>query len=184
MRILKTVLILLAALIAFPLIIALFVKNDYVVEERIVINQPKTEVFDYIKLLKNQEHYSKWAIMDPDMSKTYRGTDGTVSFSSAWDSNNEHVGAGEQEIKKIIEGDKIDYEIRFLKPFEATSSAFMSTQIVNDDNTEVTWGFRGHIAYPFNVMMLFMDFEKMIGDDLQTGLLKLKSILENKPGEV
>ncbi|MGV8815920.1 MAG: SRPBCC family protein [Gelidibacter sp.] len=160
MRILKKVFIILAVLIAIPLIIALFVKKDYVVEREIVINKPKSEVFDYIKLLKNQDHFSKWATMDPQMSKTYKGTDGTVGFISAWNSDNDDVGVGEQEIKNIEEGERIDYEIRFLKPFEATSPAFMSTQAINEQQTKVTWGFSGHMAYPFNLMMLFMDFEK------------------------
>jgi hypothetical protein len=30
-------------------------------------------------------------------------------------------------------------------------------------------------------MLAFMDFEKIIGDDLQTGLDKLKIILESNP---
>ena len=30
-----------------------------------------------------------------------------------------------------------------------------------------------------NLMMLFMDFEQIIGDDLQTGLDKLKEVLES-----
>jgi hypothetical protein len=37
-------------------------------------------------------------MMDPDMKKTYRGTDGTVGFVSEWESNKKDVGTGEQEI--------------------------------------------------------------------------------------
>ena len=51
--------------------------------------------------------------MDPDMKKTYRGTDGTVGFVSAWDSEKDDVGKGEQEIIKITDGERIDYELRF-----------------------------------------------------------------------
>ena len=60
MRFLKKILIVVGILIAIPLIVALFVKKDYSVEKEIVINKPKTEVFEYIKLLKNQDNYSKW----------------------------------------------------------------------------------------------------------------------------
>lgn len=35
------------------------------------------------------------------------------------------------------------------------------------------------VNYPMNLMMLFMHFEKMIGDDLVTGLSNLKTELEN-----
>ena len=128
MRALKKILIILGILIAIPLIVALFVKKDYAVEKEIVINKPKTEVFDYIKFLKNQDNYSKWNRMDPNIKKTYRGTDGTVGFVSHWESENEEVGWGEQEIKKITEGERIDFELRFIKPFEATEPAFMKTK--------------------------------------------------------
>ena len=39
--------------------------------------------------------------MDPDLEKTYKGTDGTVGFVSSWDRNNEEVGTGELEIINI-----------------------------------------------------------------------------------
>lgn len=178
MRILKIILIVILILIAIPLLTALFVKKDYDVEREITINKPKQEVFDYIKYLKNQDHYSKWAMMDPDMKKTYRGTDGTVGFVSAWESNKKDVGTGEQEIKKITEGERLDFELRFIKPFEATEAAYMVAEPVSENQTKVKWGFSGHMNYPMNLMMLFMDFDKMIGDDLATGLQKLKTVLE------
>lgn len=178
MKILKKILIVIAIIIAIPLIIALFVEKDYAVEREITINKSKQEVFDYVKFLKHQDNFSKWATMDPNMKKTYRGTDGTVGFVSAWESDDENVGVGEQEIKKIAEGERIDFELRFIKPFEATEPAFMSTETVSENQTKVKWGFSGHMNYPMNIMMLFMDFEKMIGDDLQTGLSNLKTVLE------
>ena len=114
------------------------------------------------------------------MKKTYRGTDGTVGFMYRWESDNEEVGWGEQEIKKITEGERIDFELRFIKPFESTESVFMTTQAVGDNQTKVNWGFSGHMDYPFNIWLLLMDFEEMIGGDLQIGLEKLKIQLGNK----
>lgn len=180
MGILKKIFGIVAILIATALITALFVKKDYAVEREITINKPKQEVFDYIKHLKNQDNYSKWAMIDPEMKKTYRGTDGTVGFVSAWDSDNKEVGTGEQEIKKITEGDRIDFELRFIKPFEATEAAYMTTEEVSENQTQVKWGFNGHMNYPMNLMLLWIDFEKMIGGDLETGLSKLKIELEKQ----
>lgn len=180
MKILKWILIAIGVLIAISLIVALFVKKDYLVEREIIISKPISEVFEYLKLLKNQDNFSKWATMDPNMKKTYSGTDGTVGFISAWESSNDDVGVGEQEIKKITEGERIDFEIRFLKPFESTAPAYMITEAVNENQTKVKWGFDGHMNYPMNLMMVFMNMEKMIGEDLSTGLANLKTILEKK----
>ena len=178
MKILKWILIIIVIIIAVPLLIALFSKKDYKVEKEIIINKPKAEVFNYVKYLKNQDNYSKWASMDPNMRKSYRGTDGTVGFVSAWDSDKDDVGKGEQEIKGMKDGERIDYEIRFLEPFASTSNAYMTTEAVSDNQTKVKWGFSGHMSYPMNFMMVMMDMEKAVGDDFMTGLTNLKEILE------
>lgn len=178
MKTLKRLVLLVVILLAIPLVTALFVKKKYAVEREIEINQPKTEVFNYVKFLKNQENYSKWATMDPEMKKTYTGEDGTVGFVSTWDSEVPEVGKGEQEIIAIDEGKRIDFELRFFEPFESTEPAYIITESVNDSVTNVKWGFSGHMNYPMNLLLLFMDFEKMIGDDLQQGLENLKGVME------
>ncbi len=104
MKMVKRILIGLLSIIAVALIAALFLNKDYAVEREVEINKPKQQVFDYIKLLKNQDNFSVWAKKDPLMKKTYSGTDGTVGFISAWESDSSDVGVGEQEIKKIAEG--------------------------------------------------------------------------------
>jgi uncharacterized protein YndB with AHSA1/START domain len=173
----KKILLVLLIIIAAPFIIALFVTDSYHVERQVVIKRPIEQVFSYIKLLKNQDNYSSWGQMDPNMNKAYRGEDGNVGFVSAWRSDNPEVGVGEQEIIKIVENERIDYELRFIQPFQSTSPAFMSTETV-PSGTQVTWGFDGEMKYPMNLMLLMMDFEQVIGEDLQVGLDNLKEILE------
>lgn len=181
MKVLKKILLALAIIIVIPLIVALFLKKDFSITKEVVINKPRMEVFNYIKFLKNQNDYSKWALMDPKMTKTFTGTDGTVGFISAWESKDEHVGKGEQEIKKITEGSHIDYEVRFIEPFEDTEQTYMSTEDAGPGQTKVSWGFSGRMEYPMNIMMLCMNYDKMIGDDLDTGLKNLKKIVEAQP---
>jgi len=178
MKNLKKIFTVIAIIIAIPLVVALFVKKDYVVEREIIINKPKAEVFEYIKFLKNQDNYSKWNMMDPDMKKTYQGTDGTVGFISAWESKKENVGAGEQEIVNMIDGERIDTKLRFKVPFESQNDAYMITEDMSNNQTKVKWGFKGAFPYPFNLMGLFMDMEKAVGGDLEVGLQNLKNLLE------
>lgn len=178
MKILKRTLLVLISLIVLVLVTALFVDGKFAATKKITINQPNEVVFAYIKQLKNQDNYSAWSTMDPKMKKTYKGTDGTVGFVSAWESKDNNVGAGEQEIIKIDENKRIDYELRFKKPIESVSPAFMTTKAVSATATEVQWGFSGEMVYPLNIMQLFMDMYAMIGDDFEKGLTKLKGILE------
>jgi uncharacterized protein YndB with AHSA1/START domain len=178
MKILVAIILVLAGIIVLLLIIGLFLRKDYSVGKEVVINKPKTTVFDYLKLLKNQNKFSVWGSMDPNMKTDFRGTDGTEGFVSAWDSDVKNVGKGEQEILKIIDGERIDYEIRFLKPFKSTSWAYITTTAVAENQTRVHWEFNGKMKYPTNLMLLFMNMEMMVGGDLDKGLQNLKSILE------
>lgn len=172
--------IVIVAVIAIPLIVALIAKKEYEVTKEVTIDQPKEQVFEYILLLKNQDAFSVWSKMDPNMETDYRGVDGTIGFVSAWSSNDPDVGSGEQEITGIIPGHRIDYELRFFEPFGSTSQAYMIVESLNRNTTRVQWGFTGRFDYPMNLMLLMMDFEGMIGEDLQSGLNNLKVLLENE----
>lgn len=178
MKIIKTILFSILGIIALALIAAFFMPKEYAVEKEVIINQPKDSVFAYIKYLKNQDNFSVWAKTDPNMKKTFTGVDGTVGAISAWESTNENVGVGEQEIKKITEGERIDFELRFKTPFEATEDAYISTEAISSTETKVKWGFNGGMDYPMNLMLPFLQMDKVIGNDLQTGLDSLKVILE------
>ena len=175
MNLLTKILIVIGILIAIPLIIALFVKKEYTVERDITINKPKTEVFNYVKYLKNQDNYSKWVGMDPNMKKEFRGTDGAPGFVYAWEGNKK-AGKGEQEIKNIMEGERVDVEVRFERPFEGIATTPIVTEAVSADQTKVKWTMNGKSKYPLNFMNLFMD--NILGKDLETSLTALKNILE------
>src|SRR5262245_66106 len=178
MKIIKRILIGVAILIAVPLIIGLFIKTDFAVEREVIINKPKEEVFNYVKHLKNHANFSKWAMLDPKMKTDYRGTDGTVGFVSAWDSDNQDVGKGEQEIKRITEGERIDVEIRMRRPFQSTDPAYMTTEAVAGNQTRVKSGYFGRMNYPTNLMCPFI--AERIGADMETGLRNLKTVLEKQ----
>nr|WP_010523415.1 SRPBCC family protein [Aquimarina agarivorans] len=126
------------------------------------------------------DNYSPWAKIDPNMKQTYQGTDGTEGFVSAWSSTHKDVGVGEQEIEKIVEGESIDFKLRFFEPFKSDDHGYLLTSAITENQTKVTWGSDGHMDYPFNALILIMNFEKTIGEDFSKGLSNLKQILENK----
>ena len=103
-----------------------------------------------------------------------------MGFVSKWESELEDLGVGEQEIMKIAEGERIDYELRFLEPFESKAAAWMATEAVGDDKTKVKWGFDGRFDRPMNIMLLFMDMNEAIGKDFDDGLNNLKTIIEKQ----
>ncbi len=176
MKIIKKILFVIAGIIVLALVAALFVSKEYSVKREITINKPNQEVFDYVKFIKNQEHYNKWVMMDPNMKKDYQGTDGTVGFVYAWDSQKDDVGKGEEEIKLLDEGKKINLEVRFIRPFEGLATTEMTTEAISPTQTKVSWGMNGRSVYPMNLMNTIMD--GMLGADLEQSLQTLKGILE------
>jgi uncharacterized protein YndB with AHSA1/START domain len=164
-------------IVAIPLIIALFIKKDYTIERTVVVDKPKETVFNYIRFLRNQDHYSKWVMTDPAMRKSFRGIDGETGFVYAWHGNKQ-AGKGEQEIKGIREGERLDVEVRFEKPFKNVARTPMITQATGNNATLVTWRMEGHNSYPMNLMNLFLP--GMLGKDMEQSLHTLKGILESE----
>ena len=176
MNILITILLVLAGIIALLLTIALFIKKEHYVRREIVINAPRDKVFEYIRLLKNQDQFNKHAMAGPDRDREYKGTDGTVGFIYAW-KGNKSAGEGQKEIKNIIEGKSIESEIRFVKPMATSAKMIMETEPISDDQTKVYWSNAGTLKYPLNIFVPLL--EKNLPKDMDMSLSNLKNILEN-----
>lgn len=152
--------------------------TDLHVEREVVIEKPVAVVFGDLKLVKNHDLWSPWFKKDPNIVKEYKGEDGTVGFISSW-SGNDEVGVGEQEIKKIAEGERIDYELRFKKPMEDTNTAYLITESLGENQTKVKWGLQGKTPFPGNVMCLVMNLRQKLAGDFDEGLAMLKTHLES-----
>lgn len=153
MKIIRGLVFGILALIVLLLVVALFVPKEYTVSVSTTINQPKQVVFDYVKLIKNQENYSVWVTEDPNVLMNYTGIDGTIGFKAAWNSKNNNVGEGSQQITKITD-DRMDVDIHFVRPMEGESKAATFVEAVSGNQTKVTNEFYGHSDYPMNLMSL------------------------------
>jgi len=170
MKILKKILIVLAIIIAIPLITAIFVSKDFSAQSEITINKPKQEVFNYVKMLKNQDNFGVWQLSDPQMKKTEQGVDGQVGYKSSWDGKK--VGKGSQTITKIVEGETIETTLDF--GMGEPAKGYFILKEISPNQTLVTWGISGKSPYPWNFMNLFMNMNK----DFDQGLKNLKNRLE------
>jgi uncharacterized protein YndB with AHSA1/START domain len=167
----------LAISIALLLLLALFIKPSYAIVREIIIDAPRKEVFDYIRLVKNQEKYSHWVMQDPTNKITYKGVDGTVGFLSAWEGK-KGAGKGEQEMVAIEEGMHIHMELRFEKPFKNVAHTYFTTIDTSDAKTLVKWQMVGKNKFPMTLFNLFID--NFLGKDMDKSLANLKHILESR----
>ena len=171
-----TLIYIFAGVVLLLLVLYLLAPATYDVSRTTEVRRPPEDVFDYLKYLKNQDEWSPWGQKDPNMKKGFRGTDGTVGAVSTWEGNKQ-VGAGEQEITRIVAGQRIESVLRFLKPWKSTSDAYLEVEPAPGGSL-IRWGFKGSNGFPMRLMMLFMSMDKMVGKDFEQGLANLKARLE------
>ena len=177
MRTFKKILLGLAIVIVAVLVIGLFTKKEYSIVREITINKSRQEVFNYVSHLKNQQYFNTWAMKDPNAKHEEKGTDGTVGYVFTWNSQDNEVGEGIQTIKSITEGERINYDVQFIRPFAGEATCYISTE-PEGNSTKVKWGFDSGMKYPMNIMMIFFDVPGMLGKEMDRSLVNLKNELE------
>lgn len=173
------ILVVLVAILSVAMTIAMFSKDKYTLKRVITIHKPKQEVFEYIRLLKNQNAYSKWLQMDKNTKIAYKGAaDGQAGSILAFDSENPKAGKGEWETVSLVNNERVNFELRFIAPFEFTANGHMVVNEVATDKTQLTWVYNSGMKWPANFMLLFMDMDKIIGTDLEESMNNIKRNLE------
>lgn len=150
--------------------------KEMTIENSVVVNKPVSQVYEYLRMVKNQENFSVWNMADPNKKTVGNGTDGSEGFVYSWDSQIKNVGAGSQEIKKLVQDKSIDYEIRFERPMQ--NIAFSSFNLVSagDGQTRVTWDFRSPTKFPMSLFSWI--FKRMLSKNMSESLANLKAILD------
>jgi len=175
-----TIILIIIALIAVLIIFAAIQSSSGMhIERNVIIFKPLKDVFNYLKLIRNQDNFSVWNMEDPTKKTEFVGTDGTVGYIYKWDSpTNKNVGAGEQEILGIDEGKMIQYEVRFFRPMKNVALVSFFTREISATQTKVEWKFNGKAVFPFSLLKSV--FAKILGKDMQKSLENLKGILEKQ----
>ncbi|CAN5405089.1 hypothetical protein BH10BAC1_BH10BAC1_06740 [soil metagenome] len=163
-----------ASIVALIAFLAFVIPSAFTYEAEVIVNKPKAQVFDYLKHLKNQNEWSVWILNATDMVQEYSGTDGQPGFISAWEGKK--AGKGAQELIKVTDGERIDTDLRFEKPFKTNNKGFFKTTEVDANKTKVVWGMSGNSPRPFNIVSVLM--KGMLLKDFNQGLANVKKNLE------
>lgn len=180
MKFLRGLLKIVVLLLILFLIYAAFTPKQIIVKKEVVLDAPKEQVFDFIRSLKNVSSQTVWQQKDPNVKKTYRGTDGQVGSVYRWESEVPDVGVGEQEVIAIEEGKSVTSQLRFEKPFEMKDQAIM---LVEDENggTRLIWDYKsGEIAYPMNAFIALQGVQKTLEKDFEKSLSNIKNAIQSK----
>jgi hypothetical protein len=179
MKTLKKIAIGLALLLVVLLIVAAILPKNYTVSRSITVDRPKPLVFEKLRSLAFQKEWSVWSQLDPNAQMSFKGVDGEVGFVWYWNGNDD-MGEGEQELISISD-DRIEMELRFIRPFNMRSQTYYNVDAINDKQTGVEWVINGSFPYPFNLFLPLFGMDNSIGKDFEQGLSEFKRLVEQMP---
>jgi len=174
----KKIFIVLLVLGAGVVVFASTRPDNYHVERATRMAAPAAVIFAQLEDFKAWPTWSPWEKKDPQMTKTFSGPPTGVGSSYAWKGNKE-VGSGRMSIVVSEPPSHIRYQLEFLEPFAAVAATGF-TLVPQGDQTLVTWAMDGSNNFLGKVFSIFMDMNKLIGGDFETGLSALKMVAEQE----
>jgi uncharacterized protein YndB with AHSA1/START domain len=170
------ILIGLAILVIVLIIIVATRPGDFRVTRTASISAPAEVVFAQVNDLHKWEAWNPWGKLDPACKITYEGPTAGTGAGYTW-AGNSKVGEGHMTITESRPNEVIRLNLEFRKPFQANNTAEFTFK-AEGNQTVVAWSMAGTKNFMFKAFSLFMDSDKMVGDDFEKGLTDLKSVAE------
>jgi DNA gyrase inhibitor GyrI len=169
-----TALIVIAIIIAAPLLYLATLDGSYTVRRSLQIAAAKNSVFDKVRDFRSWSDWSPWLMHEPDTWVAYADTPDQEGSWYSWDGRT--VGAGKLTHEKFTGEEKIEQRIEFTRPFKSISRVWWEFEQKDGDTTLVHWNMTGKMPFLYRFMAKKMP--EYIGKDYATGLYLLRSQFE------
>ncbi|WP_293811199.1 SRPBCC family protein [uncultured Bosea sp.] len=177
---LKTIPLGLLALLAVGIVVVLILAagkpDTFQVARSIKIEASPERIYPLIADFRAWGAWSPWEKKDPAMKRTYGGPEIGVGATYAW-AGDKNVGEGSMRITEAQVPGKLGLKLDFLKPFEAHNDVVFALT-PQGQQTNVTWIMTGPTPFIGKIMHVFMDMDRMVGGDFETGLKAMKAAAE------
>lgn len=150
--------------------------DTFSVTRSTTIKAPPDKIYPLIADFHRWSAWSPYEAKDPAMTRTYGGTPGATGQTYAW-SGNRNVGRGSMTLTETSAPTKATLNLDFLEPFEAHNTVVFSLA-PQADGTAVRWDMQGPTPFIGKIMHVFINMDKMVGDDFAVGLANLKAVAE------
>jgi uncharacterized protein YndB with AHSA1/START domain len=173
---LKTILLIVAAVIASLLIYAATKPDSFRLQRSATIAAPPDKVFALINDLRQFNTWNPFAKMEPSAVVTYDATSAGVGGAYGW--KGDKTGEGRMQITESVPAQRVSAKLDFVKPMQAHNVVDFTVQPQGDKGSTVTWAMHGPMPYLNRVMTIFFDMDKTVGKDFESGLANLKALAE------
>jgi uncharacterized protein YndB with AHSA1/START domain len=140
------------------------------------IAAPPEVVFEQVNDLRKFQEWNPWAKLDPNATISYDGPAAGEGSSYTW-AGDKNVGKGTMTIVESKPGELVRARMEFKEPMAATHTADFTFRR-EGEGTVMSWSMYGSNNFVGKAMSLFIDCDKMIGDEFAKGLSTLKEQVE------
>jgi hypothetical protein len=158
--------------------------SAYRVERKLEIAAPAEVVFALLSDLR--QFAGVWVLFgtpfgenDSGLERTFEGPASGAGQSLAW--RGKEAGQGKLTVEESVAGERVRLKQVFVKPMASTADVVL-TLAGTPAGSLVTWSMAGDHNFIGKVFGLFLDMDKMLGADLEKGLVRVKSAAEGKQG--
>jgi Polyketide cyclase / dehydrase and lipid transport len=170
------ILIAVAVIVVVFIVVVAMQPSVFRVARSATMSAPAPAVFAQVNDFHKWEAWNPWGKIDPAMKQTYEGAPAGPGAIYTW-VGNKNVGQGRMTLTESRPSDLIRIKLEFFKPFAGTNIAEFTFK-PEGNQTAVTWSMAGKNNFMAKAIHLFMNMDKMIGGQFETGLAQMKSIVE------
>src|ERR1700759_2938478 len=152
--------------------------DTFHIERRLTGDAAPPAVFAQVNDFRKWDDWSPWAKLDPDATVAFEGPRAGPGAIFKW-AGNDKVGQGTMTLVENKPGEFVRVDVEFVKPFEGRSTSEFTFR-PQGDRTQVTWTSYGPMTFLSKAMCLIRNMEKVLGPDMEKGLVQMKSLAEGR----
>ncbi len=170
------VFLIIIVLVALVLTYAARQPNSFRIERSLTIHAGPEKLFPLINDFHYWETWSPWEKIDSNIKRSYDGPQQGKHAIYQWEGMG-RAGAGRMEILASLPYRKIIVQLDLYKPKPALNYAEFSFDLLGT-STIVSWAMFGPAPYPYKLMSLFLNMDRILGLEFEKGLDNLKQLVE------
>ena len=175
MKIFGIVIGVIAVVVAAVLAYAATRPDQFEVQRSTSIRASADKVFPLINDLRTFNTWNPFDKKDPNIKGTYSGPES--GKGAAYEFESSQAGTGRIEIADAAPPSRVTMRLTMIKPLAADNRVQFILQ-PQGDTTRVTWAMDGDVPFVGKLIHLFIDMDRMVGQEFAAGLAELKARAE------